>query len=207
LAGAVGQTAEWVTGTGDARDRPFAIVDKQDARLFVFDRAGRLVGTSPVLLGLARGDDSAPGIGTRPLSAIRPAERTTPAGRFEATPDINAAGHPILWIDYAAAISMHAVVPGSATDHRLQRLATPSSADNRISYGCINVPAAFFETVVQRNFASGGIVYILPEVHSLAQVFGSMASRGPGAADPGLATVFAANALSSSSFAEARPRP
>ncbi|WP_255602245.1 L,D-transpeptidase [Polymorphobacter megasporae] len=177
---AVRSVAGWIAASGDAHDRPFAIVDKRNASLFVFDSSGVLIGTSPVLLGLARGDDSSPGIGTRPLSAIRPAERTTPAGRFEAAPDINAAGHAIVWIDYAAAISMHAVVPGSPTDHRLQRLATPSPDDNRISYGCINIPAAFFTEVVQPDFAKGGIVYILPEVRPLRDVFRMGAGRASG---------------------------
>ncbi len=169
--------AAWIATSGDAHGRPFIIVDKRDARLFVFDDAGQLLGSTPVLLGLARGDDSVPGVGNRPLSAIRPAERTTPAGRFEAVPGINAAGHAIIWVDYAAGISMHAVVTGSPTDHRLQRLATPSSDDNRISYGCINIPTAFFGDVVQRDFAAGGIVYILPEIRPLDEVFPRVQAR------------------------------
>ncbi|MGI4878357.1 MAG: L,D-transpeptidase [Janthinobacterium lividum] len=163
--------AGWIAASGDARHQPFAIIDKRDARVFVFDADGAYLASSPVLLGLARGDDSAPGIGSRPLSAIRPAERTTPAGRFDAAPGVNAAGHPIIWIDYAASISMHAVVPGGASDHRLQRLATPSPEDNRISYGCINIPASFFADVVQPDFAKGGVVYVLPEVRALSNVF------------------------------------
>jgi hypothetical protein len=43
-------------------------------------------------------------------------------------------------------------------------LASPTPLDNRISYGCINVPVPFFQQVIQSNFSgSGGIVYILPE--------------------------------------------
>lgn len=174
LAGAseeVRSVAGWIAASGDARNRPFAIVDKRLARLFVFDGAGAYRGTTAVLLGLAIGDDSVPGVGNRPLSAIRPADRTTPAGRFDATPGINAAGHAIVWIDYAAGISMHAVVPGAPTDHRLQRLATPSPDDNRISYGCINIPTTFFTDVVAPDFAKGGVVYILPEVRPLTEVF------------------------------------
>ena len=43
-----------------------------DTRVFVFEADGRLIGASPALLGSARGDASAPGIGTRELSKIRP---------------------------------------------------------------------------------------------------------------------------------------
>ncbi len=168
---AVRSVAGWVAASGDARDQPFVIIDKREARLFVFDSAGAYLGNSPVLLGLARGDESVPGIGSRPLSAIRPADRTTPAGRFDAAPGMNSAGHAIVWIDYAASISMHAVVPGAPTDHRLQRLATASRDDNRISYGCVNIPTAFFTDVVQPDFVKGGVVYILPEGRPLREVF------------------------------------
>src|SRR6476661_8208917 len=78
------QVANWVVDSGDSARMPFVIVDKIEARVFVFDADGQLRGTGPALLGLARGDDSVPGIGERALSTIRPEERTTPAGRFVA---------------------------------------------------------------------------------------------------------------------------
>src|SRR6187551_47963 len=110
------------------------------------------------------GDTSPPGIGTMRLADITPALRVTPAGRYDAHLGVNLAGHPILWVDYDAALSLHAVVTSKPKERRLERLATPSILDNRISYGCINVPAAFFEDVVEPLFTPGdGIVYILPE--------------------------------------------
>ena len=47
----------------DAKGRPFAVVDKKEAKLFVFNADGQLVGAAPALLGLARGDSVAPGVG------------------------------------------------------------------------------------------------------------------------------------------------
>jgi hypothetical protein len=76
--------ADWVVDSGDNRDLPFVIVDKKDAKVFVFDAHGRLHAAAPALLGEARGDDEVPGIGDRALSSIRPEEKTTPAGRFVA---------------------------------------------------------------------------------------------------------------------------
>ncbi len=166
--------ADWVVDSADNRRLPFAIVDKTQARVFVFDARGQLLGTAPALLGLAIGDDSAPGIGTRPMAGIRPEERTTPAGRFVVAMDHNANGKDILWVDYENAISMHAVIAGTAADRRTQRLATPSTLDNRISFGCINVPARFFKQVVQATFTgTEGIVYVLPETRSAKNVFSS----------------------------------
>ena len=51
-------------------------------------------------------------------------------------------------------------------------LATSPFDDNRISYGCVNVPATFFDEIVQPAFKDTvSVVYILPEVQSLAEVF------------------------------------
>jgi hypothetical protein len=78
----------------------------------------------------------------------------------------------ILWIDYDAALSLHRVVTGNPGDHRRERLATTSTLDKRISYGCVNVPAPFYDDVVLKAFVGArGIVYILPEVKKLSQVF------------------------------------
>ncbi|MDB5471659.1 MAG: L,D-transpeptidase [Caulobacter sp.] len=164
--------AAWVLATGDSQGLPFLIVDKVAARVFAFDGQGLLWGTAPALLGAARGDDLVGGPADRPLSAIVPSERITPAGRFVAARGGNLAGKNILWIDYAAAISLHPVVVGLPAEHRQQRLASPTAQDNRISYGCINVPPAFYDKVVRGLFAAGvGIVYILPETRSLETVF------------------------------------
>ena len=44
--------------------------------------------------------------------------------------------------------------------------------DNRISYGCINVSAEFYQGVVSPAFTgTRGIVYVLPETGSLSEVF------------------------------------
>jgi hypothetical protein len=167
--------ADWVAASHDNGAAPFLIVDKRNATVFVFDAQGRNVAVSPVLLGAARGDDSVPGIGERKISEIQPHERTTPAGRFVAEPGRNVQGEDIVWIDYDAAVSMHRVRANNPRERRLERLATPTAADNRISYGCINVPAAFFDAHVSPIFAAGkqAIVYVLPEVRSLRDVFRS----------------------------------
>lgn len=173
--------ADWVLRAMDNDAMPFMIIDKRAARAFLFDQAGRLLGDSAVLLGSAAGDDSVPGIGDRKLSEIRPAERTTPAGRFVASLALNLHGEDILWVDYDAAISMHRVITSNPTERRTQRLTTATPTDNRISYGCINVPAPFFDTVIVPAFtSSSGVVYVLPEVKTLSQVFGGYAVSDAG---------------------------
>jgi hypothetical protein len=166
------QVADWVVASGDNHGLPFVIIDKVNAKVFVFDPPGRLRGAARALLGLARGDDSVPGIGSRKLSGIRPEERTTPAGRFVASLGNDLGEKDVLWVDYDAAISLHRVIKGDPGDHRLLRLGTKSSLDKRISYGCINVPASFYERIVRPVFVkTNGIVYILPEIKRINDVF------------------------------------
>lgn len=169
---AASEMAARVRETADNQGLPFLVIDKVNAQVLAFDREGRLLGVAPVLLGLARGDISPPGIGARPLSAIAPGERITPAGRFLASMGENLGGKGILWIDYDAAVSLHPVITTRAADRRLQRLATATAEDNRISYGCVNVPVKFYDEVVAPAFSgTTGVVYILPEVRALAEVF------------------------------------
>lgn len=174
------QLTAWVLGTADNQGLPFIVIDKVNAHASAFDHEGRLLGTAPVLLGLAQGDTSPAGIGDRPLSTITPAERITPAGRFVASMGENLGGMGILWIDYDSALSLHPVITTRAADRRLQRLSTAEAGDNRISYGCVNVPVTFFDEVVKPAFnGTIGIVYILPETRPLAEVFFPANDVGP----------------------------
>jgi hypothetical protein len=166
--------ADWAVDSGDNKGLPYLIIDKVNAKLFVFDATGRIRGSAPVLLGLARGDHTAPGIGDKKLSEIRPNERTTPAGRFVAERGMSTRGVDVVWVDYDSGVSLHRVVTSNRQERRLERLATPTAADNRISYGCINVPIKFYNEVVNPTFtASNGIIYLLPEVRAVREVFAS----------------------------------
>ena len=166
--------ANWVADSGDSGHSDFVVVDKKYARVYVFDADARLRGSAPVLIGAARGDDSVAGIGSRPIAEVRPDERTTPAGRFVAERGHNALGEDVIWVDYDAAVSMHRVRTTNPAERRLERLATSSIDDKRISYGCINVPVAFYEGYIRPIFAvRAAVVYVLPEVKSVQYVFGS----------------------------------
>jgi hypothetical protein len=84
----------------------------------------------------------------------------------------NVWGQAILWVDYEQGISLHPVRSVDPLERRLERLASPSVEDNRISYGCINVPHAFWTELVQPQFQSTmGVVYVLPDTKPLKDVF------------------------------------
>ena len=173
--------AGWVSTTSDNEALPYIIVDKVNARVYLFDAEGRLQGPAAALLGMEEGDGSAHGVGNRAMSAIGPDQRTTAAGRFVASLGHDPKGHEILWVDYDTALALHRVAKGTAAERRAQRLESPSSRDNRISYGCINVPVAFYEEFVAPAFReSSGVVYILPEMSTAREMFRPKAAK-PGA--------------------------
>ncbi len=106
---------------------------------------------------------------------VEPHELTTPVGRFEGERGRNASGEDVAWLDYDAAVSMHRVRANEPKERRLQRLASPQTDDNRISYGCSNVPVAFHEAMFKPAFAiSKGVVCVLPEIKPLDEVFTSL---------------------------------
>ena len=167
---------EWVQRSGDAQGRPFAVVDKRNAKLYVFDADGRLAGSTVALLGATPGDHTVPGVSERvQAGAIRPEDRTTPAGRFEAQPGRNLEGEHVVWVDYASAFAIHRVRPGKTWKMRADRLATDSAADNRVSWGCVVVPVEFYEQVVAPVLGSTrSVVYVLPETRPARELFGAL---------------------------------
>lgn len=158
------QMAQWAFESRDTQGKPFAVVDKKQAKVFVFGGNGHLLGAAPALLGLAPGDAAVPGIGRRAVRDIAPNERTTPAGRFESEPGHNHLGEAIVWVDYDASLAIHRLRPAAAAERRPERLASDTPDDNRISMGCIVVSPRFFDEVVGPSLGrQRGVVYVLPE--------------------------------------------
>lgn len=164
--------ARSAVAAGDTQGKIFAIIDKTAATVTLYDASGKFMASSPVLLGLAKGDASVPGIGERAIRDISPHERTTPAGRFASEPGVNLTGETVVWIDYDAAVSMHILRPSDPLEKRPERMASPSPRDNRITYGCVNVPPAFFDRWVLPTLGkSSGVIYVLPEIQSTKNLF------------------------------------
>lgn len=162
----------WIAAEHDNAGLPYVVIDKQAASLLLFSAKGEFLGQAPVLLGVGVGDDSSPGVGAKDLADIGPAERTTPAGRFVSKFG-RAFGHQrVIWVDYANSVAIHAVITTHKSEHRVDRLLSPTPDDNRISFGCINVGTKFYIRTLTPQFQKkGGIVYILPDTKSLDDVF------------------------------------
>lgn len=168
----VRQLSNWIVRSGNSSGMSFIVVDKRNAKLFAFSADGAFYGATPVLIGSAIGDDTVEGIGERPISQVLPEERTTPAGRFRSEPGKNSLGEDVVWVDYENGVSMHRVRTNNPHEQRLQRLETPTALDNRISYGCINIPVEFYDKIVRPAFGyEHGVVYVLPDAKTPRTVF------------------------------------
>jgi hypothetical protein len=165
------RVADWIAGSRDNSNLPYLVIDKANARAFAFDATGKLQGSAPVLLGMARGDRLLTANETA-VDDIPEDERITPAGRYLSRLALDSHGKELLVIDYAASISLHPVVTNKPEERRVERLKTATPQDNRISHGCINVPADFYRTVVSPAFThTKGVVYILPETEPASALF------------------------------------
>jgi hypothetical protein len=173
MSDAATRVADWVAASGDNRALPYAIVDKINGALFLFDAKGKPLDQVPVLVGIATGDEATPGVGSKKLSEIGPAEKTTPAGRFLAKFGLAFRKERILWVDYATSVALHPIPADvGKAEQRRERMLSPEPEDNRITFGCINVPKAFYGKFLRPRFQrKGGYVYVLPDTKPLEEVF------------------------------------
>ena len=198
------RVADWIAASGDNGGLPYIIIDKPAASLFLFDAKGKFLGRAPVLIGVALGDEATPGIGSKDLAEIGPAERTTPAGRFLAKFGMAAGRQSVLWVDYATSVALHPIPKGSQKERRRQRMLSPGIDDNRITFGCINVPLAFHNKSVRPLFQKkGGYVYVLPDTRPLEAVFPRLHAQPR----PGAPTDYPAGSTPSNSTVNSKVAP
>jgi len=198
----VQKVARWIADSRDNGAMPYLLVDKVNAQVYAFDRSGKLEGSAPALLGMAKGDRLLVS-NSMAVDDIPPQSRITPAGRYVSRLALDEHGQELLVIDYAAAISLHPVVKGTPEERRAERLSSVTSKDNRVSHGCINVPKDFYANVVSPTFTrTPGVVYILPETNSPTELFGM---RSPLDAVAGASGATAMNARESQSLQASAP--
>jgi hypothetical protein len=151
------QVARWAVNSNDHAGLPFFVVDKTKARLFAFDAAGHLRASTAVLLGSHRGDGSA--------------SPETPAGRFVSDTWRTALDDGIVWRGGRAALSLHRASSPTAPGRAVQRLASATVEDKRISDGSLHVTDEFYGLYVAPLRAGGSIAYVLPEVLPMRELF------------------------------------
>lgn len=166
--------ADWALTGGDHEGLPFIVVDKRQARAYVFDEKGALIEWTPALLGMGIGDAFEPGVIEMNMYETKPHQRITPSGRFRAEEWQKPNGEWILWLDYPTQIAIHKLRRSqlALSQEREARLYSGDPEDSRVTFGCVNVPPEFYDRVITPTFnGRGGIVYVLPDGRSIDKFF------------------------------------
>jgi len=142
----------------------FIVADKPNGMMHVFKEDGSHAISDATLYGKDAGDV------LDKVSSLEGGPKITPAGKFtmKESPADYAGGTSLILVeskDHTGYIAIHAADVSTPSENRLGRLDTPSTADNRISYGCINTKHGTFINEIKPNIASldGGLIFVLPE--------------------------------------------
>jgi hypothetical protein len=154
---AVLEVARWAIASQDHEGLPFLVIVKARARLFAFDRSGRLRGHGPVLLGAETGDT--------------PAAPATPAGRFVADTWLSTRGDAMVWVHAGVSLSLYAMPSAASPGRASQRLASDRVEDKRISDGSLHVAGDFYHRYLSPLHGRGSVAYVLPETPAARDVF------------------------------------
>ena len=166
---AAAELLRWIAHTGNNQGRPYVVVDKAQAHVWVLDAQHRPRAHSGALLGIARGDHEVADIRSRDVRFLPASARITPAGRFLSEPGINLQGEEVVWLDYEAGLAMHRLRPGMSQFSRLKRLLGGVASEQRVSLGCVVLPVAFYTAQIQPLLGRApGVVYVLPENEALS---------------------------------------
>ena len=177
----------------------FMVADKPNGMLHIFKEDGSHALSDPTLYGKDKGDVLAA------VSSLEGGPKITPAGKFtmKESPADYAGGTSLILMeskDYTGYIAVHAADTSTPSEKRLQRLETPTTEDNRISYGCINTKHDTFINKIKPNISKldGGMIFVLPDAQEqTAQMFAAetrteeRTEGGEGAKGRGAATLVA----------------
>lgn len=151
----------------------FMVADKPNGMLHIFKEDGSHALSDATLYGKDKGDvlDA--------VSSLEGGPKITPAGKFtmKESPADYAGGTSLILMeskDYTGYIAVHAADTSNPAENRLGRLASATTEDNRISYGCINTKHDTFINEIKPNISKldGGMMFILPESEDqAAQMF------------------------------------
>ena len=136
----------------------FIIADKPNGMIHIFSNSGEIIAQDPALFGKDTGD-------------VMTGEKITPAGKFNLKAqkwEDYAGGHTLdLWTQDGQfeGVAVHAAWLAHPTERRVERLASTTAADNKISGGCINTGHDTFLKKILPNLdkLDGGMIFVLPD--------------------------------------------
>lgn len=144
---------------------PFIVADKHEGTITVHYPDTKNTVISPALFGKVKADK----INHAKLDVVNGFSHITPSGTYKIKKQYSEYLHTsiLTFIEGKDKIlAIHPVWLGMPSQQRLQRLFTKTPKDNRITDGCINVPSAFFYSVLNA-LPDDTILYILTEDDTL----------------------------------------
>ena len=156
----------------------FIIADKPNGMLHIFKEDGSHALSDAALYGKDKGDvlDA--------ISSLEGGPKITPAGKFtmKEVPGKYAGKVSLMLMesqDYTGYIAVHAADTSNQSENRLDRLASTTTEDNRISYGCINTNHDTFINKIKPNISKldGGMMFILPDAQEKTEAMFPVQTR------------------------------
>lgn len=144
----------------------YVVVDKPSATMFVFSKDNKLVGTSPVILGKTKGESPNR---ADPNTDQPGLYSTTPAGRY--TMGTKLVDKSVAALEYEGrslalygsdGLYVHEIYPGEYAK-RKAAMDTPTTADNRMSWGCINIDKKDYDKYLKGIGDEDSVIYITPD--------------------------------------------
>lgn len=155
MSSAAKATLDHINETSDNGGRPFIIADKKAGKLYLMNADGKVVDTAPALFGRDTSDaartDRATGAGKYDLTYNR--DQRLPSGYEGSVQSFDTGTN-------GETFAIHRVIDVKG-ENRSGRLASATARDNRITHGCINVPAEFYNKHLDGEL--GAVLYVLPE--------------------------------------------
>lgn len=155
MSSAAKATLDHINETSDNGGRPFIIADKNAGKLYLMNADGKVVDTTPALFGKDSSDaaraDRATGAGKYDLTYNR--DQRLPSGYEGSVQSFDTGTN-------GETFAIHRVIDVKG-ENRSGRLASATARDNRITHGCINVPAEFYNQHLDGEL--GAVLYVLPE--------------------------------------------
>jgi L,D-transpeptidase catalytic domain len=179
---ALSPQAIMVQGIASRRgDQTYLILDKVRGEIILFAN-GEPIYSGAALTGQSFADVLPPGLTERAFTTpAKLEEKVTPAGRFTVARESDPAYGTIFTLneikgkDWDIAIHRVALVP---SEHRPERLRSPSASDRHITNGCVNVERDTIH-VLERFLTGRNIpIYILPQDPNVVLTLFSLGQSG-----------------------------
>lgn len=155
MSSAAKASLDHIIDTNDNGGRPFVIADKKAGKLYLMNADGKVVDTTPALFGKTPSDSAktsgVTGAGKYDLKYNRDARLPSGYAGSVQSFDTGANGEQF---------AIHRVIDVKG-QNRQSRLDSKTARDNRITLGCINVPAEFYNQHLDSEL--GAVLYVLPE--------------------------------------------